>query len=315
MGTGTQASPEPKLIFPWEQEGMYKPHGKKVIYYPNYPDLVAGRTVHAEVKDNAEADSLAQALNRQARDMCRELQNNPKVTAEQLQSEFANLQKQIDAKADAYISSAKKATEDFYVLIPLLDRMQAMLSQRGKLRELMDTAKLPTWTEWFEDFRPKLKEKMTIRTIQRKLREYRGDVEEEPAKRTIHPDRAFVEWVGGVAGPASGLAQCVLENQKPNPAPGYRLDSWKSVAEHVAKSAMPLFKEAQRRQREYGVRLVAGELLIVGDKRYRVLRDLKGEGIVRSKKSGEYRITLTVREVECKKAPSARTPTRTAKAS
>ena len=99
-----------------------------------------------------------------------------------------------------------------------------MPSQRGKLRELMDTAKLPTWTEWFDNFRRRLEEKVTIRSVQRKLREYRGEAEKpDPKKHTIHPDRAFLRSLR-ILGPVSGLAKCVLENQKPSPAPGYRLD-------------------------------------------------------------------------------------------
>ena len=39
MGAGTQASPEPNPTFPWEQQGMYKPRGRRIYYYPDYPEL------------------------------------------------------------------------------------------------------------------------------------------------------------------------------------------------------------------------------------------------------------------------------------
>src|SRR5215470_6821744 len=57
--------------------------------------------------------------------------------------------------------------------------MQSMLSQRGSQRERMSIAGLPTWSEWFKHFRERLREDITIRTIQRRLRAYR---EVPPAK-------------------------------------------------------------------------------------------------------------------------------------
>ncbi len=299
MGTGAQASPGPKLIFPWEQQGMYKPRGKKVIYYPNYPDRVTGRTVHAEVKDNAEADSLAQALNRQTRDICREFQTNPSIAPEQLQSEFANLQEQIDAKADAYISSVKKATADFYALIPLLDKMQAMLSQRGKLRELMDTATLPTWTEWFDNFRPRLKEKMTIRSIQRKLREYRGGSKPTPTKRTSHIDQELLGRVTGVTAGAHGLAGWIVaESEKPKGKGLAVPPHWLDRAKDLRKDEM-LFRDLIGRQNDpFGVRLPAGEILVVGKRKYRVADGLTPQRVTPTKTKGVYRITLLVRAAE-----------------
>ena len=64
-------------------------------------------------------------------------------------------------------------------MLPLVDQMQSMLSQRGSRRKLMTTLGLPTWSEWFEDFRKQLHEDITVRTIQRRLRVYR---EVPPAK-------------------------------------------------------------------------------------------------------------------------------------
>ena len=297
MGAGAQASPEPKPIFPWAQ-GMYKPRGHKVYYYPDYPEH-AGRTTHAEVASNDEAYKLASVLNATTRDMCREFEKNPSIAAQQMQSEFANLQKQIDSKLGVYVAQVKKATADFDAMIPLLDRMQAMLSQRGKLRELMDAAKLPTWTQWFESFRKRLDEDVTLRTIQRKLREYR-EGKQSTTKRTLHVDRKFLKGVQSAIGQASGLAKCVIEAAKPKPDPAYDIKdkSWQSVAEHVAKNWTALYEDIERRKREYGVKLAVGETLIVGKKRYRVTENLAADDIMRTKTKGEYRISLIVREVE-----------------
>jgi hypothetical protein len=105
-------------------------------------------------------------------DTCREL--NSSITPGELHAEYLDLNKQITVKVDAYVTQASKAKTDFDEMMPLVDRMQAMLSQRGSLRVLMDTVGLPTWTEWFEGFRERLHEEITIRSIQRKLKAYRG---------------------------------------------------------------------------------------------------------------------------------------------
>jgi hypothetical protein len=298
MGAGAQASPEPKLIFPWAQ-GMYKPRGHKVYYYPDYPER-AGRVTHAEVASHDEAYKLASALNAKTRDTCREFEKNPTITTKQLQSEFANLQKQIDSKLDVYVVQAKKATTDFDAMVPMLDRMQAMLSQRGKLRELMDSAKLPTWTQWFESFRKRLDEDITLRTIQRRLREYRaGCATQKPAtKRTLHLDREFLKLVRGAVAQAGSLAKCVVEAAKPKPDPVYGIKNWQSVAESLSKKWRTLYDEIERRRQEYGVRLSAGEMLVVGKTKYRLASGVQAEDIRRTKEKGTYRVSLLVKEVE-----------------
>jgi len=115
-------------------------------------------------------------------DIRREL--NTDITPGELNAEYLDLNKQITVKVDAYVAQASKAKIDFDDIMPLVDRMQAMLSQRGRLRDLMDTAGLPTWTKWFEDFRERLHEEITIRQIQRKLREYRGIPDSRAKKGT-----------------------------------------------------------------------------------------------------------------------------------
>jgi len=127
---------------------------------------------HVALVENAAIHVLAQPANQQTRDMCRELE--PGVTPGELRAEYDDLNNQITAKLDVYVASASKAKTDFDAILPELDRMQEMLSQRGRLRSLMDTIGLPTWTKWYEDFRKRTGEEFTIRTIQRKLREYRG---------------------------------------------------------------------------------------------------------------------------------------------
>ncbi len=115
----------------------------------------------------------------ETRDTRRELE----LTPGEVHAAYLELNGQITAKLDTYVDSVAKATTDFKALLPLLDVMHSMLSQRGPKRTLMNTLKLPTWSDWFEDFRSRLHEDINIRTIQRWLREYRDrDGEARPPK-------------------------------------------------------------------------------------------------------------------------------------
>jgi hypothetical protein len=143
-------------------------------------------------------------------DTCRESKTPGEVTAE-----YQELDRQINTKAAKYATRAVKARNDFDELMPLLDKMQAMLSKRGTERQLMDSLEIPTWTEWFKDFRPRLKEDVTIRTIQRKLREYRG---EKPTKRKRQGyDSVDLVHYKNVAMAAQQLADSDIDNPVYNP--------------------------------------------------------------------------------------------------
>jgi hypothetical protein len=121
----------------------------------------------------------------ETRDMCREFQTG--VTSVELRTKFDDLNNRINTKLRIYVASARKAKADFDAVLPLLDQMQAMLSQRGRLRKLMNSAGLPSWTEWFADFSNRMEEEVTIRTIQRKLRLYRGIPDIGDAAEKIQP--------------------------------------------------------------------------------------------------------------------------------
>lgn len=103
------------------------------------------------------------------RDTRRELE----ITPGEVHAAYLELNGQITLKLDSYIEQAVKAKDELEAMLPLVDQMQSMLSQRGSQRKLMTTLGLPTWSEWFEDFRKRLHEKITIRQIQRRLRAYR----------------------------------------------------------------------------------------------------------------------------------------------
>lgn len=105
------------------------------------------------------------------------------LTPGELRASYLDLNGRITVRLDIYVDSAAKAKTDFKALLPLLDEMHSMLSQRAPKRKLMNTLGLPTWSDWFEDFRSRLHEDINIRTIQRWLREYRNrDRETHPPK-------------------------------------------------------------------------------------------------------------------------------------
>ena len=116
------------------------------------------------------------------RDTCRELE----LTPGEVRAAYYELNVQITAKLDIYVDSAAKAKTDFKALLPLLDEMHSMLSQRGPNRNLLDTLRLPTWSDWFEDFRSRLHEDINIRTIQRWLKEYRNRDDETPPPKDVN---------------------------------------------------------------------------------------------------------------------------------
>lgn len=117
-----------------------------------------------------------------ARDACRELE----ITPGEVRAAYVDLNGRITVRLDTYVGSAVKATTDFEALLPLLDEMHSMLSQRGSKRKLMDTLGLPAWSAWFEGFRKRLHEDRTLRTIQRRLREYRNRDRETSAPKDVN---------------------------------------------------------------------------------------------------------------------------------
>ena len=123
----------------------------------------------------AAAKEQAAALAKWTADKCPEL-----LLAGEIQQEFFDLNAKITAKLDIFTSKAGDAKLAFDDLIPDLDIMQAMLSQRGRYRKLMDTLGLPTWTAWFKDFEKRCALEYSLKTVQRRLKEYRGELGEEP---------------------------------------------------------------------------------------------------------------------------------------
>lgn len=103
------------------------------------------------------------------RDECRECQ----LTPGEAHAAYLELNGQITDHLDAYVEQRVNATNNFKdLLTPLLDQMQSMLSKRGT-RKLLSIARVPTWEVWFEDFAKRLQLGISLRSIQRWLKDYR----------------------------------------------------------------------------------------------------------------------------------------------
>jgi hypothetical protein len=71
-------------------------------------------------------------------------------------------------------------------LLPILDEMQSLLSQRGEKREVLREVKLPGWEKWWASFKKQTGLDATLRNVQIRLRKYRGL--EKPADK-VKPER------------------------------------------------------------------------------------------------------------------------------
>lgn len=84
---------------------------------------------------------------------------------------YKGLNRTIYEKVEFWSDAHQRVVEDFESdVLPLVDMMHSILSQRGANHK----DGLPEWPVWFADFCARLGKKMTLRTIQRKLRKYRG---------------------------------------------------------------------------------------------------------------------------------------------
>jgi hypothetical protein len=102
----------------------------------------------------------ALALPDKTRDKCREFDSGPILAT------YDELNNSIREKGKIIAGNLGE-------LLPELARMQALLSQRGnnrKEREQFNALNLPTWMQYFEDFRLEVHLEASLRTVQRGLR-------------------------------------------------------------------------------------------------------------------------------------------------
>ena len=135
----------------------------------------------ARAAQEAAAKERAEALAKWTGDNCRELLPG------EIKQEFLDLNAKITAKLDIFTSKASDAKRSFDDLIPELDLMHAMLSQRGRYRKLMNTLGLPSWTDWFKAFQKRCALDYSLKTVQRRLKDYRIELGEEPKPNVVTP--------------------------------------------------------------------------------------------------------------------------------
>jgi hypothetical protein len=166
-------------------------------------------SAHANPTNNLELPTLT--ASEEIPDICRESQ----LTPSEAHAEYLKLNGQITAHLDSFVEQRVKATNDFKdLLTPLLDRMQSMLSKRGKLRKLLNIAGVPWWEEWFDGFEKRLQLDISLRQVQRWLEEYR-EPKPEPDINVIA--KASIRHVESKK-QLENLQSAVKEREQLNPA-------------------------------------------------------------------------------------------------
>jgi hypothetical protein len=184
----------------------------------------------------------------EVRDICRESE----LTPGEAHAAYLELNGQITVHLDSIVGKMVDATKEFKThLLPLLDMMQSMLSKRGKLRKLLNSAAVPTWEEWFDDFEKRLHLDISFRTVQRWLKDYREAEGGEPpapnvnalAKRSVRQIESKRQ--------AETLESVVKERKKLDPANRSNLiraieatiEEWEALLAKLKKDFVPPVSE------------------------------------------------------------------------
>jgi hypothetical protein len=94
--------------------------------------------------------------------------------AERTKEAYTHLSNEIRARSASFVCELNTAVGSWDEMTPYLSEMQALLSQRGKKRQaVLREAGLPTWTEWFENFKKGLGLRISLRAVQNKLAKLR----------------------------------------------------------------------------------------------------------------------------------------------
>jgi hypothetical protein len=87
---------------------------------------------------------------------------------------FSRLDKAALSEAGRVLIAGKALETAWDELLPILDKMQSHLSQRGIDRTALEPGELPTWSEWWATFRESTGICATLRKVQKKLKRYRA---------------------------------------------------------------------------------------------------------------------------------------------
>jgi hypothetical protein len=118
-----------------------------------------------------------------------------------LTNEYSNLDSEIHDLTDELLGQERKLSVRYRdELLPRINQMQMLLSQRGALRELVANDRsllgafaqlddMPTWTEWYEAFASNFQGAKSLRQVQRQLKKIRGETRpkaDDDTSSTIH---------------------------------------------------------------------------------------------------------------------------------
>jgi len=95
-------------------------------------------------------------------------------TLEMVTTEFEGLNKSAHEKATGIATIAKALAVAWDELLPILSKMQSLLSQRGENRKLLHDANLPTWSGWWKSFQKETGLHVTLHAVQVRLKKFRS---------------------------------------------------------------------------------------------------------------------------------------------
>ena len=154
------------------------------------------------------------SASKETHDICRQSD----LTPGEVNAAYLELNGQIIALRDSFVGKVGEARREFEEsLLPLLDAMHSLLSQRGKFRKLLNLTGAPTWQEWFQEFEELLQLDISLRQVQRWLKTYRN-LDGDPVEKDINV--LAKESVRHVESPrqAEKLESVVKERKQLNPA-------------------------------------------------------------------------------------------------
>jgi hypothetical protein len=162
----------------------------------NYFHYCGGETVeislptvgHSEPDSRAQGENMSESVVSTTRPVS-DFTGHCPVNPETLKKEFEELNSAAHEQATLVPVACAALGTALDELMPILAKMQSLLSQRGENRDLFRDAEIPTWSEWWKSYKKETGLRSCLRTVQRKLKEHRslGKPVEESSKRPVPP--------------------------------------------------------------------------------------------------------------------------------
>jgi hypothetical protein len=106
------------------------------------------------------------------------------LDTDELRKTYNLLNDAIREKTKPVVEALESANHHWDELLPHLDDMQSMLSQRGEARDKLRAANLPGWSEWFKLYKKDTGLGVTLRAVQKRLAKFRA----KDIKKSGKPD-------------------------------------------------------------------------------------------------------------------------------